>query len=131
MQMDKYQGIITLPAGQPVRATMDRLENALRSKGVTIFARIDQQAQARLAGSDMAPLELLLFGNPKGGTPLMVAEPLSGLDLPLKAMAWEDHQGKSWLSYNSFVYLQERYDLPKQLIDAVAMVEGIIRQAAS
>ena len=129
--MDKYQGIITLPAGQPVRATMDRLENALRSKGVTIFARIDQQAQARLAGSDMAPLELLLFGNPKGGTPLMVAEPLSGLDLPLKAMAWEDHQGKSWLSYNSFVYLQERYDLPKQLIDAVAMVEGIIRQAAS
>lgn len=131
MVTSHFPGIITLPSLYNVHDTMDRLESILRGKGIQIFIRIDQRAEAKKAGTDMDPLELIIFGNPKGGTPLMVAEPLSGLDLPLKAMAWQDKGGDFWLSYNSFDYLRERYTLDKPLVDAIAGVEALIKQAVS
>jgi len=129
--MDTPKDIITLSSPYSVKETVDRLEGLLQSKGATIFARIDQQAAARQAGLDMPPTELLLFGNPKAGTALMLAKPLSGLDLPLKVLAWQDKEGKPWLSYNSFSYLQRRFSLPDDLIHPVAMVEGLIKAAVA
>lgn len=127
--MENEKGIITLASSYPVKETIDRFENLLRTKGATIFARIDQQAAARQAGLEMPATELLLFGNPKAGTALMLAKPLSGLDLPLKVLGWQDKDGKSWLSYNSFGYLQQRFALPDDLIHPVAAVEGLIKAA--
>lgn len=124
-------GIITMASPYTVKETVDRLENMLRSKGATIFARIDQQAVARQAGLEMPATELLLFGNPKAGTALMLAKPLSGLDLPLKVLAWQDKEGKNWLSYNSFGYLQQRFSIPDDLIHPIAMVEGLIKAAVT
>jgi|HubBroStandDraft_2_1064218.scaffolds.fasta_scaffold578285_1 uncharacterized protein (DUF302 family) len=128
--MTNNSGIVTIPADKGVAEIITRLTDILQSHGVTIYARIDQKAEAEKAGLSLKPLELLIFGNPKGGIPLMQQEPLTGLDLPLKAMAWEDQDGKTWLSYNSFSYLQERYSLPDHLILAVSAVEKLIKQAA-
>ncbi|HEX3383658.1 MAG TPA: DUF302 domain-containing protein [Mucilaginibacter sp.] len=124
-------GIITMASPYTVKETVDRLENMLRSKGAAIFTRIDQQATARLAGLEMPATELLLFGNPKAGTALMLAKPLSGLDLPLKVLAWQDKEGKNWLSYNSFGYLQQRFSLSDDLIHSVALIEGLIKAAVA
>jgi uncharacterized protein (DUF302 family) len=126
-QMPHKTGIITLPSEYTVKESIDRLEQTLRLWGVTIFARIDQQAEAEKAGLTMKQMELLIFGNPKAGTPLMTAEPLSGLDLPLKVLAWQDAENKVWLSYNSFSYLQERFSLPDELIKPVAGAEALIK----
>ena len=122
-------GIKTLASNYPVKETLDRLENSLRSRGATIFARIDQSAEAEKAGLSMNPLELLLFGNPKAGTPLMMAKPLTGIDLPLKAMAWQDNDQRVWLSYNSFSYLQERFGLSEELMKPLSAVEGLLSAA--
>ena len=119
-------GIKTLASNYPVKETLDRLENLLRSRGATIFARIDQSAEAEKACLSMNPLELLLFGNPKAGTPLMMAKPLAGIDLPLKAMAWQDNEQRVWLSYNSFSYLQERFGLSEELMKPLSAVEGLL-----
>jgi uncharacterized protein (DUF302 family) len=129
--MENENSIITLASPYTVKETIDRLENMLRSKGATIFARIDQQAAAQQAGLEMPATELLLFGNPKAGTALMLAKPLSGLDLPLKVLGWQDKDGKSWLSYNSFGYLQQRFSLPDDLVHPVAAVEGLIKAAVT
>jgi len=91
--------------------TMDRLVAVLQSKGMTVFARIDHAAEAEKAGLKMRPSQLLIFGNPKGGTPLMVAAPTVAIDLPLKALVWEDAGGKVWLVYNSPSYLKERHGI--------------------
>jgi len=122
-------GIKTLASNYPVKETLDRLENLLRSRGATIFARIDQSAEAEKACLSMNPLELLLFGNPKAGTPLMMAKPLAGIDLPLKAMAWQDNEQRVWLSYNSFSYLQERFGLSDELMKPLSAVEGLLNAA--
>jgi len=109
-------GIITKPSNVSVAATMDKLENALKSKGVTIYARIDQQKEASKSGLELPPTELLIFGNPKAGVPIMKSHPLAGLDLPLKALVWQDEQQKVWLSYNSLDYLKKRHDLPDEIV---------------
>ncbi len=127
--MDKVIGITSMQSSYTVKETIDRLENILQSKGLTVFARIDQQAAAQQAGLKMPALELLLFGNPKSGTPLMIAEPLSGIDLPLKAMAWEDTAGNTWLSYNNLSYLQERFSLAVELMKPLAAVETLLKAA--
>jgi uncharacterized protein (DUF302 family) len=121
--------IITVPGLQSVTQTMDAIEKALTSHGVFIYARIDQEAEAAKVGLTLKPMKLLIFGNPRGGIPLMNANPLCGLDLPLKILVWEDDQKKVWLSYNSFSYLQKRYDLPADLIQKISGVENIIQQA--
>ncbi len=104
-------GLITKSSRYSAPETMDRLVAVLQSKGMTVFARIDHAAEAEKAGLKMRPSQLLIFGNPKGGTPLMVAAPTAAIDLPLKALAWEDAGGKVWLGYNSAPYLKERHGI--------------------
>jgi uncharacterized protein (DUF302 family) len=125
--MQNDESIITLASSHTVKETIDRAEETLRSEGAIIFARIDQQAEAEKAGLRMNPMILLIFGNPKAGTPLMVAEPLSGLDLPLKVLAWQDNDNQVWLSYSSFSYLQKRFSLPDELIQPLLGIEALIK----
>jgi uncharacterized protein (DUF302 family) len=119
--------IVSLPSKYSVKETIDQLEKAFVGKGITIYARVDQQAEAEKAGLQLKPLEILLFGNPKAGIPLMQHEPLSALDLPLKVVAWEGMKKEVWLSYNSFAYLQKRFSLPEELITPITGVEKLIR----
>jgi len=109
-------GVISQPSNYDVKESIDRLEKLLEAKGITIFARIDQQSEAQKVGLELSPIQLLLFGNPRAGTPIMSAIPLSALDLPLKVIAWEDAAGKVWLSYNEPAYIRERYGLSETLI---------------
>jgi uncharacterized protein (DUF302 family) len=104
-------GLVTLQSAHSVAGTIDRLERVVKSKGMTVFARIDHAEAAKQAGLSMRPAQLLIFGSPKGGTPLMNAAPTVAIDLPLKALAWEDGDGKVWLTYNSAAYLRERHDI--------------------
>ncbi len=102
-------GLVTVPSTHDVKETIDRLENDMKSKGMTIFARIDHAAGAKAVGLSLRPTELLIFGNAKAGTPLMQAHQTLGIDLPLKALAWEDAAGKVWLSYNDPGWLAARH----------------------
>jgi uncharacterized protein (DUF302 family) len=120
------KGIISKPSAHSVQETIDRLEAILREKGIRIFVRIDQRSEAEKVGLQMPAMELLIFGNPKGGTPLMMAEPTLGIDLPLKAMAWEDREGKAWLSYNAPEYLEERFAME---LKAISGIGALIDQA--
>ena len=113
-------GIIDLPCKYPVAETADRLESLLKAKGMKIFARIDQTAEARAAGLTMRPMVLLIFGDPKAGTPLMSRYPSLAMDLPLKALVWESADGKIWLSYNSPEFLQQRHGLEAPPFGALA-----------
>ena len=129
--MQSNPDITTLPGLPSVSQTMDAVEKALTGHGIFIYARIDQEAEAAKVGLTLKPMKLLIFGNPRGGIPLMNANPLCGLDLPLKILIWEDNDKKVWLSYNSFSYLQKRFDLPVDLIQKISGVEKIIQQAIS
>jgi uncharacterized protein (DUF302 family) len=124
--MASGKGVVSKASAHSVEETIDRLEAVLREKSIHIFARIDQRAEAKKAGLDMAAMELLIFGNPKAGTPLMIAEPTVGIDLPLKAMAWEDREGKVWLSYNAPEYLEERYGME---LKALGVIGGLVELA--
>ncbi len=127
--MNANNGIISQPSPYSVTETIDRLEAILEAKGITIFARIDQQAEAEKVGLSLRPTQLLLFGNPKAGTPLMVAEPTIALDLPLKVLAWEATDGKVWLSYNDPNYLKQRFSLSDELVKNIAAIAPLINQA--
>ena len=120
-----------MPSAHGVKETLDTLEALLRDKGIKVFGRIDQAAEAKQVGLQMTPAELLIFGNPKGGTPLMVAEPLSAIDLPLKALAWQDSDGRSWLSYNDSAYLQKRFGLSDDLMKPITAAIALLAQAAA
>jgi uncharacterized protein (DUF302 family) len=109
-------GIINKESTYSVKESMDRLQKVLEAKGIVVFARIDQQAEARKASLDLSPIELIIFGNPRAGTPVMVALPLAGLDLPLKVLAWQDGDQRVWLSYNEPAYIGQRYTLPDVLV---------------
>jgi uncharacterized protein (DUF302 family)/uncharacterized membrane protein YidH (DUF202 family) len=122
-------GIIDKPSNHSVEQTVDRLKNILQSKGVTVFALIDHSGEAEKVGMKMPPTKLLIFGNPKAGTPLMLAAPSSAIDLPLKILIWEDARGETWLSYNSPEYLQKRHGLPQELLQNVAVVETLATKA--
>src|SRR5271154_2201699 len=108
-------GMIDVSSRYSVPETLARLQSILKEKGVTVFTLIDHSGEAEKAGLKMRPTQLLIFGSPKAGTPLMVAAPRLAIDLPLKALAWEDEQGKVWLSYNSPEYLRERHGFPPDL----------------
>ncbi len=101
--------IVVTRSAHDVNATIDRLEAALRAKGVTIFARIDHAGNAERANIALRPVQLLIFGNPKLGSPLLASNPMVGLDLPMKALAWEDTDGKVWLAYTAAATIAERY----------------------
>lgn len=121
--------LITNPSKYSVAETIDRIKEAVTAKGMTIFARIDHAGEAKKAGLEMKPTELLIFGNPKGGTALMVAKPTSAIDLPMKALAWEDKDGKVWLTYNASKLLQERHGLPPDLAARLDPVGKVLEQA--
>lgn len=129
--MNQNTDIITLDGLNSVSQTVDAVEKAMTAHGITIYARIDQQAEAVKVGLSLNPMQLLIFGNPKAGVLLMQANPICGLDLPLKVFVWEDDKHKVWLSYNSFAYLQKRFDLPLAGIQNLTGIEKIIRQALS
>jgi len=126
--MHANNGIISQPSPYSVTETIDRLEAILQAKGITIFARIDQRAEAEKVGLSLRPTELLLFGNPKAGTPLMLAEPMIALDLPLKVLAWEAADGKVWLSFNDPGYLKQRFSLSDELVKNIAVIAPLINQ---
>ena len=121
--------IVTKPSKYSVPDTIDRIEKAVTAKGMKIFARIDHGGEAKKAGLDMKPTELLIFGNPKGGTALMVAKPTAAIDLPMKALAWEDKDGNVWLTYNSSELLQERHGVPAELTSKLDPVGTLLEQA--
>src|SRR5262249_14419342 len=125
MIVGKDKGVVTIPSNHSVDETVDRLKNILRSKEITLFALIDHSGEAAKVGMKMPPTKLLIFGNPKGGTPLMLAAPSIALDLPLKILVSEDAQGKVWLSYNSPAYLKERHALPSNLLQNIAVIEPL------
>jgi uncharacterized protein (DUF302 family) len=123
--VQKEEGIVKIPSHHSVDETVDKLKAILQSKGVTLFALIDHSGEAEKVGMKMPPTKLLIFGNPKGGTPLMLAAPSVAIDLPLKILFAEDAQGKVWISYNSVEYLKERHGLPQDLLPNIAVVETL------
>ena len=104
-----HSGLIVKPSTHGVTETLDRLEAVLKKKGVTVFARVDHAAGAKKAGLALAPTQVLIFGNPKLGTPLIQSNRAIGIDLPLKVLAWKDDNGKVWLAYNDPAYLAKRH----------------------
>jgi uncharacterized protein (DUF302 family) len=122
-------GIISERSSRSVKETMNQLEAVLRSKGITIFVRIDHAGEAKKAGLVLRPTELLIFGSPKGGTPVMQAAPTAAIDLPLKALAWEDPKGTVWLSYNDPALLARRFGLTEAQVAPVAVIGALVEQA--
>jgi len=127
--IEKKNGIVDVPSNHSVDQTVDRIKDILQSKGITLFTVIDHSGEAEKVGMKMPSTKLLIFGNPKGGTPLMLAAPSVAIDLPLKILVWEDGQGKVWLSYNSPEYLQQRHGLPKDLLQNIAVVVTLAAKA--
>jgi len=124
-------GIVNTPSNHSVDETIGKLNGILQAKGVAVFALVDHSGEAEKAGMKMRPTKLLIFGNPKAGTPLMLAAPSSAIDLPLKLLIWEDANRKVWISYNSLAYLQERHGLPDELMSNIAVVEALAAQAGA
>ena len=122
--------IVDKASHHSVEETVDRLINILQSKGITLFAVIDHSGEAEKVGLKMPATKLLIFGNPKAGTPLMLAAPTIAIDLPLKILVWEDVGKIVRLSYNSADYLQNRHGLPPELLGNIAVVETIAAEAA-
>jgi uncharacterized protein (DUF302 family) len=130
MTSNSDSGIVTLPGKHSVDQTVSTLEETLRAKGVKLFTVIDHSGEAEQAGLQMRPTKLLIFGNPKAGTPLMVASPTIAIDLPLKILVWEDGDGRVQISYNSPAYLQARHALPDDLVRNIAVVTALATAAA-
>lgn len=123
-------GMVNVPSSHSVDETVAKAEAFLREKNVKIFALVDHSGEAKQAGLEMRPTKLLIFGNPKAGTPLMVASPSAAIDLPLKLLIWEDADGKTWVTYNSPKYLLDRHALPPNLIGNIAVIEAIAANVA-
>jgi uncharacterized protein (DUF302 family) len=122
-------GLVNVPSKYSVQETLDRLESLVKKQGLMVFARIDFSGDAEKAGLTMKQSKLLIFGNPKAGTPLMIASPSIAIDLPLKALAWEDQNGKAWLSYNKPEYLKERHGLPEELVKNISGIKELVKKA--
>ncbi len=123
------QGIISKLSKYSVPETLDRLAAILKGKGVTIFCRINFSGDAQKVGLEMRPTQMLIFGNPKAGTPLMISAPSVALDLPLKTLAWEDDNGKVWLSFNSPTYLKQRHELQEEYMKNITVIEIFVDEA--
>lgn len=130
MTSPSENGIIHLKAHRSVDDVVDHLQTVLREKSIKLFTIIDHSGEAKSVGIEMLPTKLLIFGNPKAGTPLMLAAPSIAIDLPLKLLVWEDSHGQTWISYNSPAYLQHRHALPENLLQNIAAVEMLAADAA-
>jgi uncharacterized protein (DUF302 family) len=127
-------GLTTLKSSHGPKETVERLVAEVEAKGLTVFARIDHAAGAREAGLALRPTELVIFGNAKGGTPLMQANQAIGIDLPLKALVWQDASGDTWLSYNDPAWLAQRHGLGNQVeapVKAMTAMLGAVTRAAT
>jgi len=122
-------GILSKASNHSVDETLERLNRIVQAKSVNVFAIVDHSGEAEKAGLKMRPTKLVIFGNPRAGTPLMLAAPTTAIDLPLKILIWEDAQGKVWVSYNSPAYLQQRHGFPQELLQNVAVVETLATNA--
>jgi len=123
-------GITRIASAHSVAQTMERLESLLKERGVMIFARIDFSGDAARAGLSLRPEQMLIFGNPKAGTPLMQSAPAAGLDLPLKALVWEDAEGRTQIAYNDPQYIVRRHGLDPALAANLAVVVPLLERAA-
>jgi uncharacterized protein (DUF302 family) len=124
------QGVIRIRSQHSVEVTIDRLQGLLKQRGILVFAHIDFSGDAARAGLQMRAEQLLIFGNPRAGTPLMVSVATAGLDLPLKALVWEDADGSTWIAYNDPQYIVRRHGLESALGAALAAVVSLLEQAA-
>jgi uncharacterized protein (DUF302 family) len=116
------KGLIDTYSNHSVEETVVRLRDIFDSKGITLFAEVDHSGEAEKVGMHMPPTKLLIFGNPKAGTPLMLASPSVAIDLPLKFLIWEGKEGRTRISYNSTLYLQERHGIPDSLVGNISMI---------
>ena len=129
MTLTHGDGLVEVASNHSVDETVEKLKEILQAKGVTLFALVDHSGEAAKAGMTMRPTKLLIFGSPKAGTPLMVAAPSIAIDLPLKILVAEDEKGKVRISYNSPEYLLERHNLPKDLLQNIAVVKTLVEKA--
>ena len=124
-------GIVSERSHHTVDQTVDRLKSLLQARGVTLFALVDHSGEAEKVGMKMRPTKLVIFGNPKAGTPVMLAAPSIAIDLPLKILVWEDGEGVVWLSWNSPEYLRDRHGVPEALVKNIGVAEGLATQAGA
>ena len=129
-ETQRRDGLVSLRSRYSVDETVSRLQVMLGERGVTLFALIDHSGEAEKVGLQMRPTRLLIFGSPNAGTPLMVAVPTIAIDLPLKLLVWEDVAGKVWISFNSAEYLRNRHHLPQELVENIALVSALAKEAA-
>jgi uncharacterized protein (DUF302 family) len=122
-------GLLQVASARSVDETVDRLKAILAERGLQVFALVDHSGEAEKVGMKMRPTKLLIFGSPKGGTPVMLAAPSVAIDLPLKALVAEDEAGKVWISYNSPEYLQQRHGIPQDLVKNIAGVGALVAKA--
>jgi uncharacterized protein (DUF302 family) len=130
MTPDRGSGLVGIPSNHSVDETVQKLKGILQAKGITLFAMVDHSGEAEKAGLKMPPTKLLIFGTPKAGTPVMLAAPSSAIDLPLKILIWEDAEGKVWVNYNSPAYLQQRHNVPLDLLPKISVIEALATKAA-
>jgi uncharacterized protein (DUF302 family) len=123
-------GVVRIPSQHGVAETVDRLERLLKERGLVVFARIDFSGDAARVELAMRPEQMLIFGNPKAGTALMQAVPAAGLDLPLKALVWEDADGRTWLAYNAPDYIVQRHGLAPGFAANLAAAVPLLEAAA-
>jgi uncharacterized protein (DUF302 family) len=127
MSSSPDNGMVHFHSPYSVPETLGRLDSVLQSRGLTVFARIDHSGEAEKVGMKMQPTQLIIFGSPKGGTPVMLASPTLAIDLPLKALVWQDESGKVWLSYNSAEYLKQRHNIPDELVKNIAVIGPLLQ----
>jgi len=124
-------GLRILPTRHSVAEVLNRVQTLARVRGMTIFAQIDFSGDAERSGLVLRPTGLVILGNPKGGTPLMVAAPTVAIDLPLKVLAWEDAQGKTWVAYNEPEYMRARHGFPPEFMKNIAALGALAAAAAA
>jgi uncharacterized protein (DUF302 family) len=127
---DLEKGITSIPSHQSLDQTVDALTRILAARNITLFAFVDHSGEAAKVGMTMPPTKLLIFGNPRAGTPIMLAAPTAAIDLPLKILVHEDSEGKVWITYNTPTYLQDRHAVPQELLPNLAVVEILAASAA-
>ncbi len=124
------EGLARVASRHSVEETIERLRSILGERNLQVFALIDHSGEAAKVGMKMLPTKLLIFGSPKGGTPVMVAAPSIAIDLPLKALVSEDESGKVWVTYNTPEYLQQRHNIPGDLVKNISGVGALVAKAA-
>jgi len=126
---NKERGLVTVPSRYSVPETLQKILTTIEEKGLKLFALVDHSGEAERAGLSMRPTQLVIFGAPKGGTPVMVAAPTAALDLPLKTLVWQDEEGKVLVTFNSAGYLAERHGIPDNLVKNISGVGALVQKA--